>query len=505
MLGLAVGIAFIIVFASFLQATPRQIRSIEPASMSAVQEQIRFGNKVQVDATSHGFDIWQLALSDKGILYITGGETVPPPASGHRDNNYLVYLTKSEDGGATFDNTLHMSNSIYSGNPDVKIRGESVYLMWFEHILGDDSEIFFRKSADGGSSFGPVVNVSGSPYSSGQNDMEVSKDGNVVYAVWSEFYQYSEPKKSAILFTSSRDGGQNFGPPVALINGTNFACPQIAISENNSRNDMNVYVVWRQHPGSEDTMTIFFSVSHDGGRTFGEPVRLRTAYMEDFRCPHLVVRGTDAYLMWSEAGHIRKPYSPSEILAPDSDVIFTAIRDEGRKIAPALNLSRGIGAFTTEPEMLVADDGDIYVVWRDTIPIIDHEDGSINYYGNAEVVFTKSNDGGRTFSNPVNLSNNLSGSYEPEIAVHGDDIYIIWLESEFPFNAAETMLRISNDGGDSFGNTISGITGRMEEPVSRPVIISSYSGDRVFIAWSERPDFNDLNSDAYVLVGYTRE
>lgn len=60
---------------------------------------------------------------------------------------------------------------------------------------------------------------------------------------------------------------------------------------------------------------------------------------------------------------------------------------------------------------------------------------------------------------------------------------------------------MSTDCGSSFGEGVQNITGIMEETFSRPEILVSADGSRVFVVWSHRPDTGDANADAYLRVG----
>ncbi|MGH9879449.1 MAG: sialidase family protein, partial [Nitrososphaerales archaeon] len=122
-----------------------------------------------------------------------------------------------------------------------------------------------------------------------------------------------------------------------------------------------------------------------------------------------------------------------------------------------------------------------------------NDEGRVNFYGNAEVIMTRSLDGGRTFEKPVNLSNNPTGSYAPTLAVQGDNVYIVWMESDFPSNEAKVSLRISDDGGKTFGGIAENLVGLISEPVSRPRVLTSPDGEQIYILWSELTDESTVN------------
>jgi hypothetical protein len=70
--------------------------------------------------------------------------------------------------------------------------------------------------------------------------------------------------------------------------------------------------------------------------------------------------------------------------------------------------------------------------------------------GDGEVMFRASTDGGKTFSDKINLSNNpKTNSVDAEISASGNDVVVSWWERNKTTN--EPVLRISNDNGATFG------------------------------------------------------
>lgn len=58
-------------------------------------------------------------------------------------------------------------------------------------------------------------------------------------------------------------------------------------------------------------------------------------------------------------------------------------------------------------------------------------------------------DGGATFGPTINLSNNPRLSLNPEIAISGTNVYVVWHDHESPTNA-EIFYKRSTDSGASF-------------------------------------------------------
>ena len=119
--------------------------------------------------------------------------------------------------------------------------------------------------------------------------------------------------------------------------------------------------------------------------------------------------------------------------------------------------------FVVEPKapMAVSQDGNnVYIVWW------------TNKSENWEVMFRASNDGGQTFGDKINLSNSSdTESQNAEMVAAGDNVFVSWWETSPETGSSESVLRVSNDAGQTFGpmimlgvnGTISTATGNTTE------------------------------------------
>ncbi|HYY67005.1 MAG TPA: hypothetical protein VE572_01520 [Nitrososphaeraceae archaeon] len=97
-----------------------------------------------------------------------------------------------------------------------------------------------------------------------------------------------------------------------------------------------------------------------------------------------------------------------------------------------------ITTVTKAPVVISGDN--IYVVWW--------TNKTAN--GDGEVMFRASNDGGATFGDKINLSNNtVTNSVDAEIAAEGANVIVTWWERNSTSN--EPVAKISTDGGQTFG------------------------------------------------------
>ncbi len=103
----------------------------------------------------------------------------------------------------------------------------------------------------------------------------------------------------------------------------------------------------------------------------------------------------------------------------------------------------------SEPKapMAASQDGsNVYIVWW------------TNRSGNWEAMFRASNDGGQTFGDKINLSNSPdTQSQTAEIlAVGNSTVFVSWweLNENVHPHTNESVMRVSNDGGQTFGPVI---------------------------------------------------
>jgi len=102
--------------------------------------------------------------------------------------------------------------------------------------------------------------------------------------------------------------------------------------------------------------------------------------------------------------------------------------------------------FAVDPKapMATSSDGNnVYIVWW------------TNKSENWEVMFRASNDGGQTFGDKINLSNSPdTESQNAEIVAAGNNVFVSWWETSPETGSSDSVLRVSNDAGQTFGPVI---------------------------------------------------
>ncbi|MDQ2685276.1 MAG: glycoside hydrolase [Thermoproteota archaeon] len=86
----------------------------------------------------------------------------------------------------------------------------------------------------------------------------------------------------------------------------------------------------------------------------------------------------------------------------------------------------------------------VYVTWQDNL--FGHN--RLNY----DILLKTSSDGGKTFGEVINLSNNTGFSEHPQMAVNGSNVHIVWADNT-KLNR-DIYIISSSDGGKTFGEVI---------------------------------------------------
>jgi hypothetical protein len=172
----------------------------------------------------------------------------------------------------------------------------------------------------------------------------------------------------------------------------------------------------------------------------------------------------NVYMLWQDS-------IPSDYT--NYDIFIKSSNDNGTTFGSSVNLSNNSG-FSEHPQ-IAAYDNKVYAIWADDTS------------GNREVLLTRSVDNGRSFDKIKNLSNNTSDSFNQEIAVFGDTVYVVWLDQSDEDGETNILLKASGDGGETFGRTVNISSNANQETFPK---VAAFEGS-VYIAWNMADDTLD--------------
>jgi len=327
-----------------------------------------------------------------------------------RNNRDDIYFTKSTDGGTTFGPNLKVNDSSKNKRkfPSIAVdpRG-NIYVAWHDERSGS-RDIYFAKSTDGGMTFGTNTRVDDTGASASAQSipsLSIIVDMNEnIYLAWYD----NRNGNNDIYFAKSTDGGATFEPSVRVDDtGASIsvqAKPSVAIGSNG-----DIYVTW--HDKRNGSFDIYFAKSADGGATFGPNIRVDdsgTAYRDQFDPRVVVDKEENIYVIWHDYRH------------RDHDIYFAKSTDGGDSFGA--NVRVDDTAFSTsfqlDPAIALDRGGNIYTAWHD------------KRNGNYDIYFAKSTDGGATFGSNIRVDDTgAADSLQRSVAITVDisgNIYVIW-------------------------------------------------------------------------------
>ncbi len=171
------------------------------------------------------------------------------------------------------------------------------------------------------------------------------------------------------------------------------------------------------------------------------------------------------------------------------NVLFQMFEPGGEaRFDEPVNVSRSPDIFSWLPRVVISggNANEVYILWQE-----------IKFTGGShggEIFFSRSTDGGSSFSEPINLSNTPAGAAKGRLSARywdngsldiiKDDegiLYVAWTEYE-----GRLWFSRSTDGGETFSGPLH-VDGDNELPARGPSLAVNNNGD-VFIAWTVGED-----------------
>ncbi len=353
-----------------------------------------------------------------------------------------------------------------------------------EGSLGATRVAFYR-STDGGRTWraGQIRQPRG--FVSGSDPgLAVDANGSFYYSFIAFTPRRTGAPISGVFVAQSTNGGRTFRRPVAVIEHLNESDPDfedkpfIAADANPlSPFVNNLYVSWTSFL-SRGGVEIKFARSTDGGQSFEPPLRLRRAGSQQFSLPVVGPDG-EVYVIWQLGSTFRLARSTDggQTFARDRRVasfipIGTIDPDTGRRM---LN-----GGFRVATYPAMAADtspgphrGNLYVVWSD------------GRHGDADILFTRSTDGGETWSfPPMRINDDEQGNgrdqFFPWISVdpmNGTLVVMFYDRRNDPENLIlDVFVTRSTDGGETFEPNFQ-VNTESFDPTDDVIFQGSFIGD----------------------------
>ncbi len=303
-----------------------------------------------------------------------------------RDGNTEIYYKQSTDGGTSWgaDTRLTQDGS-WSERGTVAVRDSVIHVAWYDGRVGPP-RIFYKHSLDNGTTWGPDINLT--PTVGVAYHPSVAVCNSIVHVAWTDMSAGPQ-----IYYTRSLDDGTTWEParlitPNAPPAGKNLASIAVA--------DSIVHVTWMDYRSGPQ---IYYTRSLDYGGTW-EADRAITPTPAQFAS--VAVSGSIVHVV----------YADFRVGAELPMIYYTRSLNDGVSWEAEVPLAGAVSSWY--PSVAVAG-SQVHAVWPD------------NRNGDpAEIYYKCSLNDGAAWEAEVRLTDNLSESREPSVAVCGTHVHVVW-------------------------------------------------------------------------------
>ena len=244
------------------------------------------------------------------------------------------------------------------------------------------------------------------------------------------------------LLTTAYQFQSSFGFPYTCLDARQGKAP-IAVSGN------NVYVAWWGN--SSGNYEVMFKSSNNGGQTFGDKINLSNSTNGTSVEADIATSGSNVYVIFAD----NKTGTPNLYIVTSDDngkTFNQAIKltdNSNSSLANNTLLSQmnsyDVKASPYEPKV-AAEGNNVYII------ATGGEKNSTTY--ETDVFLKVSNDNGKTFGKDINLSQSPGiASDRIQLEAMNDKVYVTWWDKKMD-GSDEPLMRISDDGGQTFGDKI---------------------------------------------------
>ncbi len=307
-----------------------------------------------------------------------------------------------------------------------------VYAAWSQ-LVGSTTEVYLRRSDDGGQTWGTIVNVTSNQGTTAVKPQLAVASGASDRVV--VVYQTVSGGVRDIIVQLSTDSGATFGSPSAALDASGDSFHHaVAIA------GTTAVVTWEKLDTTTLNRDVMSRTSTDGGSSWNAETKINTSTGTRFAGrPRAGITASGGIVwVWREqrTGATRDMFAAAAANAATAPATNTRIDGD--------TLDRRDSDFPR----LVVNEGNVYLVWQDV---------STQAGGGADAMFARSTDGGATWGAEVVIDDpvtEVSSSFTPTIAVDpraagtADDLVAIAWEDRR--QGTQIYASVSGNGGASF-------------------------------------------------------
>lgn len=176
----------------------------------------------------------------------------------------------------------------------------------------------------------------------------------------------------------------------------------------------------------------------------------------------------------------------SNLNSQNSDVMFKKIDKNTKLFTSILDISNTSGI--SNIIKLRNSQDNVYITWEDKQP------------DKWKLLFTKSENNGNKFDNVTNLSNTTGNVHLHDLSSVGKNVFVLWAANENVSSInKDIFFRKSQDGGDSFSETLN-LSNDRDDSLD-PQMVITQNGSIIYMAWTECDTKHD---DPICTISFTR-
>jgi hypothetical protein len=333
-------------------------------------------------------------------------------------NRPEIYYRNSTDGGKAWNPEVRLTFSDSTKQYlRMAINQDNIHLVWMDDREGGGNKIYYKNSADGGSTWSADKRIS----QSFGEEADITVNGSNIHVVY--YYDWQ------IYYINSTNNGITWSEPQILTGAIrdSFA-PAIAV------NGSNVHIVWTDHYdrfGNPTMGAIFYINSSDGGITWSEDFNLSPMNL-DADYPDIAVYGHNIHVTYGE-----------ERSGP-WQVFYRRSEDDGLTWNEEFMISNSSDGIS--PSKVKSKQNAIFISWSDL------------KNPECEVYLRNSSDNGQNWDNEIRLTYDPAWSYGPDIGIGEKSLHLVWHDKRdgakeiyykrYPFYPPPSNLTINIQGTD---------------------------------------------------------
>lgn len=217
------------------------------------------------------------------------------------------------------------------------------------------------------------------------------------YVAW---VNHNANSQSDVMLARYDSEGATSGSPVMVNQQTGVATawrgdpPSVAVA------DKSVYVLWtaRVESDGKKGTDLYFSVSHDQGKSFASPVKVNDDKLPGAHGMHSLAVANDGkiYVAWLDERNIVQPkpskHAGGHHMESNREFFVAHSTDGGKTFSANRKVAENVCP-CCKSALAVSPDGTLYASWRQVLP------GNFRH-----IAVASSTDGGASFSSPVIVS-----------------------------------------------------------------------------------------------------